>query len=308
VFFWLVRVIYGGVTVLLPAVLVARALLDWRQDRRGAARLLMLAMLCVATRVYASHIEPRRLQIRRVEYDAPTLTGAPIRIAHLSDIQSDAISDWETRVIDEVERLDPDLVVHTGDLLHPIDPATVETELPKIAATLARLAPRPMIAVAGDTDPWMAGVPPGEQVAGMDLLVDRETRLVVRSQEVAVLGLSLASSAGGARDLIERWRRRQPPSTLTIVLGHRPDFALELAGLDIDIVLAGHTHGGQIRVPWLGPIITLSRVPRAWARGARLVHGTTLLNVSAGIGSEHAAGLPAIRVWCPPEFTLLTVR
>ena len=64
----------------------------------------------------------------------------------------------------------------------------------------------------------------------------------------------------------------------------------------------------QIRLPLFGPLITLSRVPRDWARGFRVIHDRIHLNVSAGLGSEHAANLPAIRVYCPPELTVIDVN
>jgi hypothetical protein len=80
-----------------------------------------------------------------------------------------------------------------------------------------------------------------------------------------------------------------------------------ISDVPVDLCLAGHTHGGQIRIPLVGPIVTLSYVPRSWARGFREV-GATRLNVSAGIGCEHAAELPSMRLFCPPEMTLIELR
>ncbi|MEZ4439117.1 MAG: metallophosphoesterase [Polyangiaceae bacterium] len=306
--FWLIRILYDGGTLLAPALLVGAALLQ-RADHRRAGFALAVAALLVVVRIYATHVEPRRLEVREAEVTTRSAGAGsePLRIIHLSDIQSDAIGAWEQRVMAEVAALGPDLVIHTGDLLHPIEPATVRSELPKIEAALAQIH-APKLTVEGDTDGWFVGLEDQEQVAGMELLVDRATTLEIRGRRVAVLGLSLLQSAGGARDAIVAWLATVPPDAITIVAGHRPDFALELAGLDIDLVLAGHTHGGQIRLPWLGPIITLSRVPREWARGFRTIHDGIALDVSAGIGAEHAAGLPSIRVLCPPELTVLTVR
>lgn len=302
-FFWLVRIVYDGATLLLPVVLVLGAAWTFREDRRRAGWMVGLALLAGGTRTYATHVEPHRLQIHREEV---TLArgGEPLRILHLSDIQTDAVGDWEKRVIDEAIALSPDLVIHTGDLLHPIAPATVRSELPKITAELARFGDVPMVTVDGDTDGWMDG----DEVAGMQLLTNRAITLEVKGRTVAIFGLALFRSAEGARGLIEPWLAEQPDDAVTIVIGHRPDFALELAGLDVDLALAGHTHGGQIRLPLLGPIITLSAVPRDWARGFRRVHEGIHLNVSAGIGAEHAAGLPSIRFLCPPEMTLIEVR
>jgi len=309
VFFWLVRIVYDAATLLLPVVLVVAAFWALREDRRRAAVLGVGALLLVGLRIYATYIEPRRLQIHREAMVASprstsTTEGEPLRILHLSDIQTDAVGAWEAHVIDEALALEPDLVIHTGDLLHPIAPATVRSELPKITEQLARFAPTPVITVDGDTDGWMEG----EEVAGMQLLMNRAVRLELKGRTVSILGLSLFRSAEGARPLVEAWLADQPEDAVTLVIGHRPDFALELAGLDLDLALAGHTHGGQIRLPLFGPIMTLSAVPREWARGFRTIHAGIHLDVSAGIGAEHAAGLPSIRFLCPPEMTLIEVR
>lgn len=297
-FFWFVRVAYAVGTVVLPIALLIFAVLA-RKRRRRAAALIAAALLCASARVYATHIEPRRLVVRRAEVFA----GAPLRIVHLSDIQSDAVGDWEARVMGEVAAHEPDLVLHTGDLLHPIAPATVESELPKVTQVLSALAPTPVVTVVGDVDGWMRG----DVVAGMTLLKDRGIRLPVGERYVSIFGLSLNHSAGGARALIQQWLSTVPDGDVTIVMGHRPDFAMDLAGLELDMALAGHTHGGQIRIPWFGPIVTLSDVPREWARGFRRIDNT-YLNVSAGVGAEHAAGLPAIRVNCPPELTVIDMH
>lgn len=95
-----------------------------------------------------------------------------------------------------------------------------------------------------------------------------------------------------------------PEEDVNILLGHAPDYILSLGHLSIDLCLAGHTHGGQVRIPFFGPPITLSRVPREWARGMHEV-GNTRINVSAGVGSEHMMDLPAIRFNCPTEISVI---
>ena len=108
-FFWLVRIVYDGATLLLPVVLVVGAAWTFRENRRRAAWTVALAVLAVATRIYATHVEPQRLQIHQeaVATDAPD--APPIRVLHLSDIQTDAVGAWEARVIDEALALEPDL-------------------------------------------------------------------------------------------------------------------------------------------------------------------------------------------------------
>jgi predicted MPP superfamily phosphohydrolase len=87
-----------------------------------------------------------------------------------------------------------------------------------------------------------------------------------------------------------------------LVFGHAPDFALHAA--PADLLVAGHTHGGQVRLPVIGPLLTFSRVPRAWASGVtRLGHDRTLV-VSRGIGLERGHA-PRLRFLCRPELVFL---
>ena len=85
-----------------------------------------------------------------------------------------------------------------------------------------------------------------------------------------------------------------------------PDVSDRLDGLGIDLHLAGHTHGGQIVVPLYGPPVTLSSLPRRYARGLH-PFGDHLINVAAGIGMEgnHA---PRIRFLCPPEICVIEIE
>jgi hypothetical protein len=87
-----------------------------------------------------------------------------------------------------------------------------------------------------------------------------------------------------------------------VVLGHAPDFADTLP--PADLLLAGHVHGGQVRLPFLGPIFTLSRLPRAWTSGTRVLENGATLHVSRGIGLERMDA-PRMRFLCRPELVIV---
>jgi predicted MPP superfamily phosphohydrolase len=311
--FPLLRVAYDFDTLILPALFALCGSLvfllkgDRQMRRRVALGLISFAFLCVGVRVYATHIEPRRLQIREASMPG-SFSGKPLRILHISDIQSDAIGSWERRVVDEMKTLEPDLIIHTGDLLHPIPPSSVESERPKLELLMNELNPRfGKFAVDGDSDDWFRYTDM-KSVVGLERLSSRSVTIDAGGTRIHLLGLSLPESAtpDRARAVVERWMLGHEPDDLTIVAGHRPDFVLGLEGIPVDLVLAGHTHGGQVRIPFYGPILTFTEIPRDWARGFRRI-GHGWLNVSAGIGTEHKSALPAIRINCPPEMTLVTV-
>jgi predicted MPP superfamily phosphohydrolase len=101
--------------------------------------------------------------------------------------------------------------------------------------------------------------------------------------------------------------RRLHGSCYPIIMGHAPDFMQSVLrdGLQADaLMVAGHTHGGQVQVPGFGPLITLSGVPRWLAGGGVFRHGETWLCCSRGIGMERSSA-PRIRFWCRPQLLLL---
>jgi predicted MPP superfamily phosphohydrolase len=98
---------------------------------------------------------------------------------------------------------------------------------------------------------------------------------------------------------------RQRESDFVVVASHVPDYSADLSALDIDLHLAGHTHGGQITIPGFGPPVTLSKLPREFAHGMNRF-GEHWLDVTSGIGMEgHHA--PRIRFLCPPEVVLIRI-
>jgi predicted MPP superfamily phosphohydrolase len=158
--------------------------------------------------------------------------------------------------------------------------------------------------VEGDTTgPLLPNGP--EKMGGIAYLRNEEALIQAEGINLRIYGLTVRSSSEKtrAREGIQRWLNIDTDA-LNIVMGHRPDFILKVNDFPIDLCLAGHTHGGQIRIPFFGPLVIFSTIPRDWARGYRVV-GNTRLNVSAGIGAEHHRGLPSIRLNCPPEMTLI---
>lgn len=318
-FFTTIRKTYYFNTVLLPVSLMLAGGLglavSWRAKRKltrswGAMTCITLAVLLLATRYYATHYEPHRMLQRNAAFDSSKLKR-PLRIVHLSDIQSAEVGAYESRVIDQICSLEPDLVLHTGDLIQNVSWTSPSVELPKMAELFKSLDP-PLgkFHVPGDTDwCWVEQKSIAEETGGLRILESDEAVLDWEGGRIRIFGLTLDESRhhNGVRPIVEAWLAKTAPEDFTILMGHAPDFVLAVSGLPIDLCLAGHTHGGQFRVPFLGPPVIFSQVPREWARGFREV-GSTRLNVSAGIGSEHAADLPSIRFNCPSEYTVIEVE
>jgi predicted MPP superfamily phosphohydrolase len=223
-------------------------------------------------------------------------------------VLSDLHAAWPHVTVDRVKWLvgrllsaRPDLVLLPGDFVTThtffVRPVPIEP----VARVLGRLAEAvPTLAVLGNHD-WHYG---GERIAralegaGIAVLENAATRVETRQGRVWVAGVDDLWT--GRADLARALRGidRTAPA---IAMSHVPDlFAALPAG--IPLMVAGHTHGGQVCVPGLGPLRVCTRLPRRLAYGLHEVRGRHLY-VSGGVGTS---ALP-IRFWRPPEMALLTL-
>ena len=270
----------------------------WRSSAPTLA--LSLASLLVAGN--AAFVEPNRLQVRehRLAFEAWPADAEPIRIVHVSDLQTVGECEREREAARRINALEPDFVVFTGD--YAAGPFGAEP-CPAIAAArkfLSELEPRiATIVVMGHSETeWERS----QIFDGLDLTyLVNETETFELSGGRALWFLGLHSWHG--RENYRPLTSPREPGALRVVVSHVPDVTTRMEDRDLDLHLAGHTHGGQIVVPFFGPPITLSRLPRRYARGLHRF-GDHWLNVCAGLGMEgnHA---PRIRFLCPPEIVLL---
>jgi hypothetical protein len=306
--FLVLGVAYPGIFVVFPLLGAWRA---WREPaadpaaaaRRRADRWLAAAAILLAAGVggYATFVEPRRIVIEEVDVALPGWPAGrpPLRVVLLSDLQSARLSDHERLVPDLVAALRPDAILVAGDLVsHSLDESAAVEQAKWVVSRLK--APLGVLLVNGDVDDVVEG---GVRrvVEGLPVrLLLNESALLQSDPPVEVLGAD-------PRDLSAFERLLQAPRRAPIRIGlvHRPRFYRPLGAAGCELVLAGHTHGGQVVVPGFGPIVTLEVVPRRVAAGGlHEMEDGTLLYVSRGLGLEGGFA-PPVRFLCPPEITLL---
>jgi predicted MPP superfamily phosphohydrolase len=266
---------------------------------------LFLAIDLLGLRVYMTNIEPVRLEVREVQVYTPKLSQ-PVRIIHLSDIQAGAITQHEQDLFDLIRELKPDMIINTGDYLQVVPPATFESEFPKLISLFRSVKPRlGSYGVFGDTDLNFYRIPL-DALKPLEILSSRSRKIETGGGIISLHGLSLYESKKSKWALrsINDWLTQTNPGAFKILFGHSPNFALAVQDHPIDLCLAGHTHGGQVRLPFFGALVTDSDVPKSWSRGMTRI-GVPLLNVSAGAGSNRFGGLPHLRFNCPTEVTLI---
>jgi len=315
--FGLIRFIYLNLVITAPALGALVLYLAWRWRRRPpdrrmpwwaiAAVLPTLALPAVG--VYASFIEPFRLQLETAEIPLdPARAGrGPLRIGVLSDIQTDRVGDHERSAVDRLMAQKPDLILMPGDVFQG-GPGELERELPALQDLLRRLsAPGGIFCVEGNTDSpkELRRILEGTAVR---LLENGMEEARVGDRRILIGGLGPRCSAPEAQKVMAGMETLPGGEDIRILLAHFPDAALGLKSASrIDLVVAGHTHGGQICVPFIGPLLTLSRVPRSVAAGGLHDLDGRRIYVSRGLGMERG-NAPRIRFLCPPEITLLTLK
>lgn len=257
--------------------------------------------------VYAwSHlVEPYRLEITSHRIATPRAAKLPrtIEVALVADVQTDAVGPWEEQVFRAVADARPDLVLLAGDYVQHAQRERFLVERERFRALFGLLDPWPplgVIAVLGDIDPDPT-IFEGMRVR----LLEDET--VVVGDVLQITGLTLASSRHPFGEALSR--RVDGFDGYPIVLGHAPDFAIPVIDGRVTVealLLAGHTHGGQVVVPGFGPPITLSSVPRDVARGDLHEYGLARVCVSRGTGMERGMA-PRVRLFCRPQLVFFTI-
>lgn len=296
----------------------------------GAAGALGLGA-AAAAHVWARQIEIHRYTLRELELRILPPGARTVRVLHISDIHLMPEQHRKLAFLEHLSMLRPHLVIDTGDNI------ATAASVPVLAEALAPLLQRPGAFVMGSNDMFEPGpknparyLLPDPRPAGMTepkALTLPTAELAHRLSEHGWKDLTNARASielGGLevrlvgvddphleRDEMPARVVPEPPApehgnVLRLGVAHAPyrrvldSFVADGA----DLILAGHTHGGQLRLPWIGALVTNCDLPRQQARGLSDWQGVPL-NVSAGMG---ASPYSDYRLFTPPEATLLTLR
>jgi len=279
--------------------------------------ILAFGVLCL---LYASLVERNWFALRVHRVPCLPQGSRPIRILHISDLHFRRGQRRKGAFLARCGTTKPDLIVCTGDFLDEPGGIDIAVEamrgLHPTAAALYVLGAHDYYAsTPGNPLRYFMGPSNRRPPKGRRLewrgLVDRLSEqgwelLLNRSTSVGVDGLGPIDVVGLDDPHLHRDNLSvaTPRSNGGFRLGivHSPDAAPALAGLGYDLILSGHTHGGQLRVPGIGALVTNTRnIPRRMARGVHLLDGAWL-HVSAGVGTS---GYAPVRFACRPEACVL---
>jgi uncharacterized protein len=274
--------------------------------------------------LYGSVVERNLFTLR--EFDVPVLApeAAPIRVLHVSDLHITAGQHRKHAWVRDLASLRPDLVINTGDTLSAAD------AIPAVMRALEPLGAYPAVFVPGNNDyyaprfrnpavyfrrpdpfnrdfgpplPWPQLATALTQAGWIDLTHVRTT-LKVNGQQVALAGTDDPHLRKARYDLIAGPAESSAIVRLGVTHSPEPFLLRRFANDGYDLVLAGHTHGGQVRVPFGPALVTNCGISRTQARWLHPWDERMYFHVSAGLGTNPYA---PIRFCCRPEATLLTL-
>lgn len=289
-----IQLLAWGVFLHLPVFFIAASFI--LRKKYWVLRLLLVFVTIVIGMIAidAFLIEPQWLEVSAYSLKSSKL-NQPLKIVLLADIQTDQPGTYEAEVFALTAAEEPDLVLFAGDYLQIFDSSEYNAQLDEFNSIL-KLShldpPLGMYAVRGNVDHenWEL------LFNGLDVDTFQSTNSLDLGP-ISLTGISWRDSEDTGLSVGET-------DLYHIVLGHSPNYSL--GNIRGDLLLAGHTHGGQFQIPGFGPILTLSAVPRNWASGLTEISPGQYLLVSRGIGLERGNS-PRMRFFCRPQLVVINL-
>src|SRR3989339_679417 len=286
VFSIIVLLVYAGTfRILFKKFYLKKDIKHWGWFERIILGMAIIGIFCF---IWGYFIEPNRISITHITLKSDKIkSGEAIRLVHLSDLHIEKEGYRELAIPKLVEQENPDFIVLTGDYLNN---DTTQEILKGFLEKLKACSKFGVYAVKGNFDGWF----PKDSVfgnAGIKLLCGESDALDIRGSRVIITDASynIDKQLG-----------------YKIYLCHYPDFIPEISRTGVDLYLCGHTHGGQIRMPFYGALMTFSSLGKRYEMGYYR-EGNMDAYVTRGIGLEPGIWESA-RFLCPPEITVITIE
>lgn len=304
---WLFDVIIFGFLILDGALI---AYLIWRVEHGhkhvfDAIAMAAIGAWCVI--FYGSFIEPQRIVVTEANISLHPEATNHLHAILISDIHAGRYKGpwFVERLLHTVTEANPDVVLLAGDFV-----MKDARDAASLVAFKDITAVYPTYAVLGNHDFHLWGdetTPNHKNAEEIEAVLESFGIKVLRNEGADVKGLWIAGIEEYWTDRysVQLSTQEKPPQAHTVLLTHNPDIVTELdPAAQISLVLAGHTHGGQIRLPYIGSVPEIpDELGRAYDKGLFALNGTQLY-ITSGAGESG----PRARLFNPPEIVSLTIR
>ncbi|MEK6715214.1 MAG: metallophosphoesterase [Candidatus Omnitrophota bacterium] len=267
--------------------------------------MIALYILILLVFLYSLFIEPRHILIKEVSIAVDNIHNGldKIKIIHITDLHIKKLGYLERKVVDRINQLSPDILFVTGDFIKN------DAGIKHCAEMFKNInAKYGIYGVLGNNDYRKFYIFPINTAelkrsladSGVKLLFNESYTINIDGTNINIFGVE--DSIYGSLD-ISRLRDSVLNKHINILLSHSPAILRNLNGFSPDLILTGHTHGGQVRVPLIeylwAPLPIGS--PRKYCRGLFKLSNKTKIYVNQGIGTS----LLPVRFLCPPEISVI---
>ena len=278
-----------------------------------------LLFIAIAVLIYGCFIEPRWFILTKLDVKVDKYLPKPLKILHLSDMHFHPRNTHINKLFKKLHGLtDVDLILLTGDIIDNDNGIVLAAE------QIKHLKPRlGTIAIFGNHDHYWYGktellnfvfrdrfyprfennaplLKTSLEAIGCRVLQNESCTISFEGTDIFIAGLDDPVTR---KDEPGKIPKPQDPKQLKILLTHLLDAFHKMRDYEFDLVFSGHTHGGQIRIPFFGALMTHSRLERKYAAGLHQM-GTAQVFTSRGIGTSPVV---PTRFFCNPEAILFTV-
>ena len=271
---------------------------------KGAIVIHLLAAVGIICLVWGFFIEPYWIEVKTVQIPTSKLKHAVVRVVQISDLHCDGKAGNEEKVVRLVNAMKPVVIVFTGDT------ANNQQGLKQFKNTMGRLeAELAKVAIRGNYDIGEFGKMDLFGGTGFLELDNNSIEVEKDGEKFWITGVS-CEKEGQIGSVL----KKVPKDCFSIFLYHYPDLVEDLAGqsrkgrltANVDLYLAGHTHGGQIALPFYGAVITLAKFGKKYESGMYKV-ANIILYVNRGIGMDGGPS-PRARFLARPEITIFEIH
>jgi len=259
---------------------------------------------------YGFFIEPFRIDIHHEALHTGKLSiRGSFKVLHLGDLHIERTTKRELMAIQKIEQLKPDLILFSGDVLNLSYLSDPLAQADAIAFFKRLSAPYGVYGVTGS--PAVDSSEFFKRLAAETLLCwlnNEVAEINTPAGRIQIIGLSCSHNPDFDENNLEGLVEKVINSNhgVNLLLYHSPDLAPNTSQFNIDLQLSGHTHGGQVCLPFFGPIYTGSLYGRIFKAGRYLVNGMPLY-ITRGLGMEGAIA-PRVRFLCPPEMIIWEIE